>query len=61
MVEKVYYEAFRSNESITDEMLEEAAMLFSENYGVWGDQAPQLVGKFAKAGRPVKPKVGLVE
>ncbi|KAI9674070.1 MAG: hypothetical protein M1822_009565 [Bathelium mastoideum] len=47
------YEGFRSDE-VTDEMLDEAAKLFSENYGVWGEHAAERTGKFAKAGRPVR-------
>lgn len=33
---------------VTDSILQEAAALFSENYGVWGEQA---VGKFARPGK----------
>jgi len=36
---------------VTDSMLQEAAVLFSENYGVWGEAAAQVTGKFAKAGK----------
>jgi hypothetical protein len=36
--------------SVTDDMLEEAATLFSENYGVWIELAASKMGKFAKAG-----------
>ncbi len=45
MEEQVYrkYDAGQ----VTDTMLQEAAVLFSENYGVWGEQA---TGKFAKPG-----------
>lgn len=50
---KKVYEGFKSDE-VTDEMLEEASKLFSENYGVWGEQAAKQMGEFAKAGRPVK-------
>lgn len=35
---------------VTEVMLEEAAVLFSENYGVWGERA---TGKFAKPGKLV--------
>jgi len=55
-MEKTVYEAFHSDEGITDELLQEAARLFSENYGVWDKQAPQMVGKFAKAGSFVMTK-----
>lgn len=46
MDEQVYkkYEAGQ----VTDTMLQEAAVLFSENYGVWGEKA---TGKFAKPGK----------
>jgi len=36
-----------SSSQVTDEMLEEAATLFSENYGIWSNHAAQ---KFAKPG-----------
>jgi hypothetical protein len=49
-MEKTVYEAFHSDEGITDELLQETAKLFSDNYGVWDKQAPQMVGKFAIAG-----------
>ncbi|KAF2841088.1 hypothetical protein M501DRAFT_1002195 [Patellaria atrata CBS 101060] len=52
-MEKKVYETFNSDE-VTDEMLEEASKLFSENYGVWGEHAAQLMGKFAKAGSRVR-------
>jgi hypothetical protein len=52
-MEKTVYEAFHTDEGITDDLLEEAAKLFSENYGVWDKQAPEKVGKFAKVGRSV--------
>ena len=44
------YETVNGRE-VTDEMLEEAAQLFSENYGVWAEEAAKTLGKFAKAGR----------
>lgn len=50
-MEKTVYEAFHTDEGITEELLQEAARLFSENYGVWDKQAPHKVGKFAKEGR----------
>jgi len=52
-MDKKVYEGFKSDE-VTDEMLDEAAKLFSENYGVWGEHAAERTGKFAKAGRPVR-------
>jgi hypothetical protein len=36
--------------SITEEMLSDAAKLFSLNYGVWGPSAAEKMGKFAKQG-----------
>lgn len=46
------------SDQVTDEMLDEAAKLFSENYGVWGEHAEERIGKFAKAGRySVPPNV----
>ncbi|KAE9987008.1 hypothetical protein EG328_004140 [Venturia inaequalis] len=52
-MDKKVYKGFKSDE-VTDEMLDEAAKLFSENYGVWGELAVDRMGKFAKAGRPVR-------
>lgn len=49
-MDKKVYEVFKSDD-VTDEMLDEAAKLFSENYGVWGEHAAERMGKFAKAGR----------
>ena len=36
--------------SITEEMIEAAARLFSENYGTWGPLAAEKMGPFAKQG-----------
>ena len=36
---------------VTESMLQEASQLFSEHYGVWGEHAAQVVGKFAKPGK----------
>jgi len=36
---------------VMETMLQEAAVLFSENYGVWGEQA---TGKFARPGSRVR-------
>ncbi len=46
MEEQIYkkYEAGQ----VTETMLQEAAVLFSENYGVWGERA---TGKFVKLGK----------
>ena len=40
--------------SITDTLLEAAAELFSNHYGIWGQGAASKVGPFAKAGWRVK-------
>jgi len=48
-MKKTFYEVFKADE-VTDGMLAEASKLFSENYGVWGEQASLKMGKFAKAG-----------
>jgi hypothetical protein len=48
-MDKYRFERF-DGAQITEDMLEEAANLFSENYGVWSEHAAQLTGKFAKAG-----------
>ncbi|KAF2762735.1 hypothetical protein EJ05DRAFT_459522 [Pseudovirgaria hyperparasitica] len=50
---KTVFESFKSDQ-VTEEMLDEAAKLFSENYGVWSEHAAEGMGKFAKAGRPVR-------
>jgi GNAT superfamily N-acetyltransferase len=41
------------NESITDELLEDAAKLFSTNYGKWSVEATKKFGRFAKNGSRV--------
>lgn len=38
------------DEEITDNIVSKAAILFSENYGVWGPLAESQWGEFAKAG-----------
>ena len=38
------------DQDITDKILEDAARLFSENYGVWGPLAEENLGAFAKKG-----------
>jgi hypothetical protein len=38
------------DQNITDKILEEAARLFCENYGVWGPLAEEMLGAFAKKG-----------
>jgi hypothetical protein len=35
-------------EDLTNNMLQDAAKLFSENYGIWGPVAEQDMGSFAK-------------
>ncbi|KAF2802892.1 uncharacterized protein BDZ99DRAFT_482455 [Mytilinidion resinicola] len=52
MDEKVFQRF--NGDKVTDDMLEEASKLFSENYGVWSEHAAQLMGKFAKAGSRVR-------
>jgi hypothetical protein len=46
-MEKQLFEKYDGGQ-ITDDILEEASQLFSENYGIWGEQAAEAVGKFAK-------------
>ena len=46
---KKTFEQYEGNQ-ITDEMLREAAQLFSKNYGVWGTNALKSIGPFAKPG-----------
>lgn len=48
-MERKIFERFDS-EQVTGVLLREAAELFSQNYGIWGEQAESLVGSFAKAG-----------
>jgi hypothetical protein len=51
-MDKKLYERFNSDQ-VTDEMLEDASKLFSENYGVWSEHAAQRMGAFARAGTSV--------
>jgi hypothetical protein len=37
-------------EQMNDPILQEAALLFSNNYGIWGERAKEVVGPFAKQG-----------
>ena len=46
-MERQVFEKY-NGEQVTQVMLEEAAVLFSENYGIWGESA---TGKFAKPGK----------
>lgn len=48
-MEKKVFEKFEGTH-VTEDMLQEASKLFSENYGVWSEHAEKLMGKFAKAG-----------
>ncbi len=48
-MDKKIYERFNGDQ-VTDEMLEEASKLFSENYGVWSEHAAEHMGAFARAG-----------
>jgi len=45
----ISYETF-SGEDMNEDMLQQAADLFSSNYGVWGKGASEKMGKWAKAG-----------
>lgn len=53
MVKQVRFEKFDGRE-LTDDMLEEAAQLFTENYGIWGEDPtnPRPTPKPGKSGRP---------
>lgn len=46
---KQIFEKFGGGE-VTDDMLEEASQLFSENYGVWGKEAA-AASPFVKPGK----------
>lgn len=48
-MDKLIFEKYDGKE-VTDELVAEAATLFSNNYGVWGEQAAENMGSFAKAG-----------
>lgn len=48
-MQKKVFESF-DGAHVTDDVLQEASKLFSENYGVWNEHAAKLMGKFAKAG-----------
>lgn len=52
-METKIFEKF-SGEAITDDILQAAATLFSDNYGVWGGQAARFCGAFAKHGMALK-------
>lgn len=49
-MERLLIEKYTGGE-ITESMLQEAAQLFSDNYGIWDEHAAQVVGKFARAGK----------
>lgn len=40
--------------AITDEQIDNAALLFSSNYGAWGPMAESKLGPFAKQGRQIR-------
>ncbi|KIY03047.1 uncharacterized protein Z520_01513 [Fonsecaea multimorphosa CBS 102226] len=42
---------------ITEDMIKEAAALFSSSYGIWGPHAEEKMGPFAKHGRRVRMSV----
>lgn len=44
------YEVFDGS-AVTEGMLQESSQLFNENYGVWNDQAAEMLGKFAHTGK----------
>jgi hypothetical protein len=46
-MEKQVYKKYNTGQ-VTETMLQEAAVLFSKNYSVWGEQATD---KFAKPGK----------
>ncbi|KAL9078007.1 MAG: hypothetical protein Q9157_003067 [Trypethelium eluteriae] len=48
----VHFEVLRDDQLI--EVLNEAATLFSEHYGIWGAEAEKNLGTFATAGRRVQ-------
>jgi hypothetical protein len=48
-MKKQTFERYDGSE-VTDSMLQEASLLFNENYGVWGKEAVKL-GAFAKPGK----------
>lgn len=49
-MEQLLYEAFDGS-SVTESMLLESSQLFNENYGVWNEQAAEMLGKCAHAGQ----------
>ncbi|KAI9701611.1 MAG: hypothetical protein M1820_006382 [Bogoriella megaspora] len=51
-IEQRVFEKF-SGEQVTEDMLEEASKLFSENYGIWSVGAPRMMGGFARTGERV--------
>lgn len=49
-MEQLLYEVFDGS-SVTESMLQESSQLFNENYGVWNEQAAEMLGRFAHAGK----------
>lgn len=47
---KKHYETY-DGAQVTDSMVQEASQLFSENYGIWGKEAANELGAFAKEGK----------
>ncbi len=45
-----FYQKFNGDQ-VTDDMMQEASKLFSENYGIWGKEAANTTGAFAKEGK----------
>jgi hypothetical protein len=58
-MEKQLFEKYDGRQ-VTEDMLEEVLQLFSENYGIWGEQAAQAVGKFAEAGKSPQTSLAFV-
>lgn len=49
-MKQLLFEVFDGS-SVTEGMLQESSQLFTENYGVWNEQAADMLGKFAHVGK----------
>ena len=49
-MQKQVFEKYDGSQ-LTGRMLQKAAQLFSDHYGVWAEHAAQVVGELAKAGK----------
>lgn len=49
-MKKQVFEKYNGSQ-VTDSMLQEASMLFTNHYGVWNEDAPRVVEGFAEAGK----------